>query len=125
MNYPCDVELIAHHHRCAGTPARAFTAYCACGCKISGHICEMCSQMRLPGCLTCWKDGAGHQCPVEFDSAECLCGCGAPVGIAARTQTRDRMIRGRPLRYIQGHGRRDVLMREREALALAAAKGGA
>ena len=66
MNYPCDVELIAHHRRCGTLPARPFTAYCACGHQISGHMCEKCSLCRLPGCLTCWIDGSGHVCPVEF-----------------------------------------------------------
>jgi hypothetical protein len=66
MDYPYDVELIAHHRRCGAIPAWAFTASCACGHEIGGHICESCSQTRAPGCLTCWKDGTGHQCPAEL-----------------------------------------------------------
>ncbi len=121
MEYPCDVELIAHHRRCAGTPARAFTAYCACGHKIAGYICEACSRCRLPGCFTCWRDSEGHQCPVEFASAECLCGCGGKVTIATRSQSRDGMIRGRPVRFIQGHDRRDLRANQREQESLARA----
>jgi hypothetical protein len=66
MDYPCDVELIVFHRRCGGTPARPFTARCACGHLIGGHICVVCSLATLPGCLTCWKDGAGHRCPTEL-----------------------------------------------------------
>ena len=85
------------------TPARAFTAVCACMHKVTGFMCETCGLARLPGCLTCWQDGAGHQCQVEFTSAECLCGCGEPVAIAARNQTRGRIVKGRPMRYVYGH----------------------
>lgn len=75
MMASCNVERVsrskvgrreAASHICGQTPARPFTAYCACGDKITGYMCEACSVCKLPGCLTCWRDGAGHVCPVEF-----------------------------------------------------------
>jgi hypothetical protein len=99
----CDVRLMGRGRLCGAEPARAFTAYCGCGDKITGLICENCTLCRLPRCLLCWRGGAGHSCPVEFASAQCLCGCGQPVPIAKRNQSRDRIVRGRPLRYVAGH----------------------
>jgi hypothetical protein len=78
MRYPCDVELISRQRhwqrRCGTTPAEPFTARCACGHQISGHMCSKCAHSRFPGCNTCWAggNGAGHYCPVTF--AEILTG---------------------------------------------------
>jgi hypothetical protein len=66
MRYPCDVELIAFARRCGAAPARPFTAYCACGHAITGYACEACLLCQRPGCYTCWRGGAGHECPAEF-----------------------------------------------------------
>lgn len=119
----CNTELIARHKKCGKTPARKFTAYCACGHKITGTMCEPCGMSRTPGCLNCWRNGAGHQCPVEFASAECLCGCEEPVGIATRNDTRNSIIKGRPLRFIQGHSTRHLEWRQQEQDAMAARAG--
>jgi len=66
MRYPCDVELITSHRRCAGTPARPFTARCNCGLEIAGHICLVCAMATYPGCLACWQDGRGHRCAAKL-----------------------------------------------------------
>jgi hypothetical protein len=99
----CDVQVMARGRVCGAEPARKFTAYCGCGDKITGYACESCSLCRLPKCLMCWRGGHGHLCPAEFDSAECLCGCEEPVSIATRNQARERVVKGRPMRYVPGH----------------------
>ena len=99
----CNTELIASGRICGAAPAQEFTAYCQCGDKITGYVCPACAVARLPGCFTCWQDGGGHQCPVEFASATCLCGCGGNVSIATRSDARYQRVCGRPCRFVQGH----------------------
>jgi hypothetical protein len=36
----------------------------------------------------------------------CQCGCGEPTPIAKRTSTRKGVVKGQPIRYVQGHGNR-------------------
>lgn len=99
----CGVALVGAQRICATVPARTFLAYCACGHEIEGCACEPCLLSARPGCMPCWRDGDGHECPVEFDSAACLCGCGENVEIAVKGDRRYGQVRGRPRRYLRGH----------------------
>lgn len=60
----------------------------------------------------------------------CLCGCGAPVSVATRTDRRYGRVKGKPSRYLHGHNPTDwsaglaVITEHRKARAGQAAAGG-
>src|SRR6266699_2226435 len=44
--------------------------------------------------------------PPTIPSGQCQCGCGAPTKLAPRTRRSLGWVKGKPLRYVRGHGRR-------------------
>jgi hypothetical protein len=102
----CNVWLPDEHQPCGDVPAWEFNAICACGHEITGTACDPCLAAVNPGCLTCWKGGRGHRCPVQFAPSPCRCGCGRLARIAVQTSRRYRQVKGRPLRYVAGHNPR-------------------
>jgi hypothetical protein len=47
--------------------------------------------------------------PLRESMATCQCGCGKPVPLAKKTSTRDRVVKGRPVRFLRGHGSKKSL----------------
>jgi hypothetical protein len=42
----------------------------------------------------------------------CECGCGEPTNIAKKTSTRDKTVKGEPVRYLPGHHQRTAWFRQ-------------
>ncbi len=99
----CTVEIMEAGGICGDVPAYPYTARCGNGHVLDeGHACEPCMAARTLGCLSCWRE-SGAVVALIFEPGLCHCNCGQMAGLAGKTNSRDAVYRGRPLRYVRGH----------------------